>query len=250
MKNGKASGNNGISADIIKAGGLPMVKWLHEVFVGIWGNETIVEDWATAILIRLYKNKGDKKISDNYRRISLLVVTSKIFSRIILNRVQALLDKQLLEEQAGFRCNPSIVDQIFILKMIMEKSRNVNKPLFMLFIDIMKAYDSVDRALLWNICRHYGLTGKIVRILKLLYHDTKAQVRINGELSDIFNINSEVQQGGIPSCILFNVLFEFIIRRVIEQTKTLGISGIKLVYGSNEFFTLIMINMKTWTFYF
>ncbi|CAF4368679.1 unnamed protein product, partial [Rotaria magnacalcarata] len=62
----------------------------------------------------------------------------------------------------------------------MEKSRNANKPLFMLFIDIMKAYDSVDRALLWNICRHYGLTGKIVRILKLLYHDTKAQVRING----------------------------------------------------------------------
>ncbi|CAF3917753.1 unnamed protein product [Rotaria magnacalcarata] len=65
MKNGKVPGNNGISADIIKAGGLPMVKWLHEIFVDIWGNETIVEDWTTAILIRLYKNKGDKKICDN-----------------------------------------------------------------------------------------------------------------------------------------------------------------------------------------
>ncbi|CAF1104593.1 unnamed protein product [Rotaria sp. Silwood1] len=61
MKNGKAPGNDGISADLIKAGGLPMAKWLHEIFVDIWENETIIEDWSTAILIRLYKNKGDKK---------------------------------------------------------------------------------------------------------------------------------------------------------------------------------------------
>ncbi|CAF4133783.1 unnamed protein product [Rotaria sp. Silwood2] len=62
MKNGKAPGNDGISADLIKAGGLPMAKWLHEIFVDIWENETIIEDWSTAILIRLYKNKGDKKV--------------------------------------------------------------------------------------------------------------------------------------------------------------------------------------------
>ncbi|CAF2766848.1 unnamed protein product [Rotaria sp. Silwood2] len=67
MKNGKAPGNDGISADLIKAGGLPMAKWLHEIFVDIWENETIIEDWSTAILIRLYKNKGDKKVCDNYR---------------------------------------------------------------------------------------------------------------------------------------------------------------------------------------
>ena len=236
MKNGKAPGNDGISADLIKAGGLPMAKWLHEIFVDIWENETIIEDWSTAILIRLYKNKGDKKVCDNYRGISLLVVTSKIFSRIILNRVQDLLDKQLLEEQAGFRSNRSTIDQIFILKMVMEKSYNNNKPLSMCFVDIMKAYDSVDRDLLWQICRHYGLTDKIVRMLKLLYKDPKAQVRVNGELSDHFNINSGVQQGGIPSCILFNVLFDFIIRQVIEQAKILGIKGIKLAHGSNDFY--------------
>ncbi|CAF3935647.1 unnamed protein product [Rotaria sp. Silwood1] len=148
MKNGKAPGSNGISIDVIKAGGLPLAKWLHEIFVDIWENEIMIENWTTTILIRLYKNKGDKKICDNYRGISLLVVTSKIFSRIILNRVQGLLDKQLLEEQAGFRSNRSTIDQIFILKMIMEKSRNKNKPLHICFIDIMKAYDSVDRVLL------------------------------------------------------------------------------------------------------
>ncbi|CAF5000116.1 unnamed protein product, partial [Rotaria socialis] len=58
MKNGKAPGNDGISIDVIKAGGLPMAKWLHEIFVDIWENEIMIKDWTTAILIRLYKNKG------------------------------------------------------------------------------------------------------------------------------------------------------------------------------------------------
>lgn len=53
-----------------------------------------------------------------------------------LNRVQDLLDKQLLEEQAGFRSNRSTVDQLFTLKMVMEKSRDLNKPLHMCFIEI------------------------------------------------------------------------------------------------------------------
>ena len=100
----------------------------------------------------------------------------------------------------------------------------------------MKACNSVDRALLWQICRHYGLSDKIIRMLQLLYKDTKAQVRINGELSNPIDINSGVQQGGIPSCILFTVLFDFIMRRVIEQVKLLGITGIKMTYGSNDFF--------------
>jgi exonuclease III len=235
MKSGKAPGNDNISADVLKAGGLPMAKWLHEVFVGIWQNEDIVDDWTTAILIRLYKNKGDKRICDNYRGISLLVVASKVLSRIILNRIQSLLDKQLMEEQAGFRTNRSTIDQIFILKMVMEKSRNYNKPLFMCFIDIQKAYDSVNRDLLWQICKHYGLTSKIVRMLQLLYKNTRAQVKINGDLSDSFNIETGVLQGGITSCILFNILFDFIMRRVIDKASAMGVTGIKLAYGTNDF---------------
>ncbi len=235
MKNGKAPGNDNISADVLKAGGSPMVKWLHEIFVDIWHNEQIVDDWTTAILIRLYKNKGDKRICDNYRGISLLVVASKVFSRIILNRVQDLLNKQLLEEQAGFRNNRSTIDQIFILKMTMEKSRDYNKPLFMCFIDIQKAYDSINRDLLWQICKHYGLTSKIIRMLQLLYKNTRAQVRINGELSDSFDIETGVLQGGITSCILFNILFDFLMRRVIDKVNVMGVTGIKLAYGSNDF---------------
>ncbi|CAF4522848.1 unnamed protein product, partial [Didymodactylos carnosus] len=85
MKNRKAPGNDDISADILKAGGVPLLKWLHEIFLDIWNSEVMVDDWTSAILIRLFKNKGDKKVCDNYRGISLLVVASKLFTRVILN---------------------------------------------------------------------------------------------------------------------------------------------------------------------
>ncbi|CAF1101792.1 unnamed protein product [Didymodactylos carnosus] len=57
------------SNEIMAAGGLPTVTWLHDIFVDVWKNKEMVEDWT---LIRLYKNKGDKKIRDNYRGISFL----------------------------------------------------------------------------------------------------------------------------------------------------------------------------------
>ena len=130
MKSRKASGNDDVTADLLKAGGTPVLNWLHAIFVDIWNSEETVEDWTLAILIRLFKNTGDKRHCDNYRGISLLVVTSKLFTRVILNRVQNVIDRQLMAEQAGFRPNRSTVDQIFILKMAMEKSREFNKPTY------------------------------------------------------------------------------------------------------------------------
>ncbi len=216
MKSRKAPGNDEVTADIFKAGGPPVLRWLYEIFTGVWKNEEMVEDWNLAILIRLFK-KGDKQLCDNYRGISLLNVTSKLFSRMILNRIQQFIDNQLLEAQAGFRANRSTIDQIFTLKMIMEKRKEFNKPLFLCFIDITKAYDSVNRELLWKVCRNYGISEKLVNLLKMLYKNSKAKVRIDGELSTSFLIETGVLQGGIPSPILFNMLFDFIIRKVIDE---------------------------------
>ncbi|CAF1924619.1 unnamed protein product [Rotaria magnacalcarata] len=105
MKSRKAPGSDEVTADILKAGGESVIKWLHEMFTGMRENEQVVKEWSSTTLIRLYKNKGDKKLCDNYRGISLLSVTGKIFSRIILNRIQNSVDGRLLEIQSGFRSN-------------------------------------------------------------------------------------------------------------------------------------------------
>ncbi|CAF5042879.1 unnamed protein product, partial [Rotaria magnacalcarata] len=216
MKSKKAPGNDGITVDILKAGGTPVLIWLKELFVEMWGNERIPENWSSAILIPLFKNKGDKTSCDNYRGICLLNV----------------VNQQLLEQQAGFRSNRSTVDQIFIVNMIMEKASEYDIPLFICFIDIQKAYDSVNRELLWKICRHYGLTDKIVKLLQLVYKDSNARIKINGDLSECFKMDTGVMQGGIPSPFLFNIVFDFIMKKVLSETK---IAGVQLSYGKNDF---------------
>lgn len=233
MKSRKAPGSDGVTIDILKAGGEPVIRWLFKFFTDVWEKEETTKEWSVMTLIKLYKNKGDKKVCDNYRGIALLNTTSKIFSRIILNRIQTLIDNQLLEIQAGFRSNRSTMDQIFILKMTMERRKEFNKPLHMCFIDITKAYDSVNRELLWKVCLSYGISKKLVNLLKMLYKDSTAKVRLNGELSDGFQINTGVMQGGIPSPILFNILFDFIVRKAIEDAD---VTGVTFSYGSNEFF--------------
>ena len=115
----------------------------------------------------------------------------------------------------------------------MEKYKQYNKPLHIFFIDIQKAYDSTNRELLWKICKAYGLTDKIVNLLKMLHKDSKARVRINGELSNSFDIETGVMQGDISAPILFNVFFDFIIRKVLEEAD---IEGIKLAHESINFY--------------
>ena len=235
MKSGRSPGMDGISVDVIKARGRVLATRLHTIFVEIWEEEQTVEDWSTAIIIHLFKNKGDKRDCGNYRGIYLLPVASKVFSRLVLNRVQKYLGTQIMEQQAGFQSNRSTIDNIFALKLLMEKTRDYNKPLFLCFIDIQKAYDSINREILWCICRHYGLTSKLVQLLQLLYKDSKARVRINGELSDPFDIETGVQQGGIPSPILFNVFFDFVMRQILDRMVALNVAGVKLAYGRDFF---------------
>ena len=153
MKCGKAPGIDDISADIIKAGGRALSTRLHKLFIEIWEQEETIDDWSTAIIIRLFENKGDKRDCGNYPGISLLPITSKIFSRLILNRVQNQLGKQIMEQQAGFQPNRSTIDHIFTLNLVMEKIRDYNKSLYLCFIDIQKAYNSINREILWRICR-------------------------------------------------------------------------------------------------
>ena len=101
-KSRKAPSSDEITTDILKAGGEPVVQWLFNFFTDTWENEHMVKEWSMTTLVKLYKNKGDRRMCDNYRGIALLNITSKIFSRIILNRIQEVIDCQLLEIQSGF----------------------------------------------------------------------------------------------------------------------------------------------------
>ena len=75
----------------------------------------VPQDWRRAVLIHLPK-KGDNIVCDDYRGISLLSVPGKVYTHVIMGRIKAAIDSQLLEQQCGFRKGRSCIDQIFCLR--------------------------------------------------------------------------------------------------------------------------------------
>ena len=109
-----------------------------------------------------FQKKGNLKIYDNWRGICVLPAISKIISKVILDRIKDHLYSNIDREQAGFRPGSSCVDHINTLRLIIEQSAEYRSDLHLVFVDFEKAFDSVDRELLWMELRRRGTPNKIV----------------------------------------------------------------------------------------
>ena len=100
-----------------------MAENLIELFQCMWRKETIPQDVKDASIIHLYKRKRNPQVCDNHRCISLLSIVGKILAKILLNRLNAHLDKAGLipESQCGFRKDRGTIDMIFTARQIQEK---------------------------------------------------------------------------------------------------------------------------------
>ena len=115
--------------------------------------EAIPQDFKDASIIHLYKRKGNPQVCDNHRGISLLSIAGKILAKILLNRLNARLDQAGLipESQCGFRKDRGTIDMIFTARQLQEKCQEQNVDLYMTFVDLTKAFDTVSRDGLWKI---------------------------------------------------------------------------------------------------
>ena len=128
---GRASGKDGIPAEIYKTAGPNALQAFHDVLLSIWEEEEkMQDDFRNALIVSLYKNKGSKSDCGNYCGLSLLSITGKIFARVILNRLIQVSEQNLPEAQCGFRPGRSTFDMIFAMRQLQEKSIEQNMPLY------------------------------------------------------------------------------------------------------------------------
>jgi hypothetical protein len=92
IKDNRAPGEDAITAELIKKGGNHLWENIHQLILSIWNKEEIPEEWITAIICPIYK-KGSKLECKNYRGISLLNVTYKIFTNIFSKYLQVYTDE-------------------------------------------------------------------------------------------------------------------------------------------------------------
>ena len=219
LKNGKSGGIDGITTEILKADIVTTVQCLEKLFAAIWDQETVPTEWNKGLIVKILK-KGSRVVCDNYRGITLLSVPSKVFSRILVQRIQDGLEEQLREEQAGFRRGRSTTEQLFTLRNIIEQCTEWNATLFINFVDFEKAFDSIHRESLWSIMKFYGIPDKLTRMVKLLYQTYECAVVEDGEESDWFRVTTGVKQGCTMSGFLFLLVIDYIMIRTIEKEPT------------------------------
>ena len=219
IKRGKACGADGVFGEMLRSGGELLVNRMHGLILKVWRQEHVPEDWRDAVVIPLFK-KGDRKVCDNYRPISLLSVAGKVLVMILEKRMREIIEPQLAEGQCGFRRGRGTVDQIFVTRMISEMAVQHRVMLYASFVDLSKAFDSVPRDKMWDMLRQLGIPEKLIRLVQELYRDLQARVRAEDGLSEAFKVDTGVRQGCILSPLLFIAFMEGILRDAFGDVVT------------------------------
>ncbi|CAH1247554.1 SSTR2 [Branchiostoma lanceolatum] len=208
---GKAPGNDAIPPEVIKQGKPALLPHLQELLCLCWKEGSVPQDMRDAKIVTLFKNKGDRSVCDNYRCISLLSIVGKVFTRVVLSRLQVLADRVYPETQCGFRAGRSTIDMVFSVRQLQEKCREQNQPLYLAFVDLTKAFDLVSRSGLFRLLERIGCPPKLLNIIRSFHDNMRSTVSFEGNTSESFPVLSGVKQGCVLAPTLFGIFFSLLL---------------------------------------
>ena len=217
LANRKAVGPDGLPAELLKVladeGELDTLGKFHDISVAVWRRGGVPQQWKDATIKVLHKKK-DRTECGKYRGISLVAHAGKDLLKVIAGRLSDYCEKRkkLPEEQCGFRPQRLTVDMMFVVRRLQELVRK-DTPLYLCFIDLTKAYDSVDRALLWDTLARFGVPPRMPAVICQFHDGMQACVGLDDEeCSDKFNVGQGLRQGCVLAPLLFNMFFTAVLR--------------------------------------
>ena len=222
----KAPGKDDITSDIILLAGQQTIAKLTDAYNIILRTKEIPKTWEEAKVIILYK-KGDRRDIKNYRPISLLAHSYKIFTRLLESRIEVQLDANQPREQAGFRRAYSTRDHLQALNQVIEKCNEHNMTLCIGFIDYEKAFDSVEHFAIFDALRKMQINETYITILENIYKNASARIHLDNHVSEPFPIERGVRQGDPISPKLFTAAMEIVFQRA-ELAGGIDIQGEEL----------------------
>ena len=206
LKSGEAQGPDNIPPGFLLHCGQRSQNWLKEFYSSCLSKLTIPKIWRRATIIALPTPNKPTDNPKNYSPISLLCVPFKVLERLLLARLDPIVDPQLPNQQAGFRRGCSTVHQIVKLTNDIEESFEIRHKVGVVLVDVTAAYDTV-----W----HQGLTLKplrsvpdrhLVRFLCTILSNRSFILKTSdGQASRPRRLRNGVPQGSVLAPMLFNL---------------------------------------------
>jgi len=168
MRNGKATGNDKISKEMIEACEDLGTEKILDLANSIYNSGVIPNQMKESVFITIPK-KGDLLNCSNYRLISLMSHVTKIILRVLMNRIKKKIHAEVSWSQFGFRKCKGTRNAVFVMRMLAERSIEMQKNLYIVFIDYEKAFDRVKHHEIMKDLEQIGIDQKDRRLIENLY---------------------------------------------------------------------------------
>nr|VZI39731.1 unnamed protein product [Spirometra erinaceieuropaei] len=219
----------------LKHGDPYLIDHLTALSQEVWRQGEAPQDFEDAKVVHLPREKN---------------IARKIFARILLNRLNNHLEQDLLpESQCGFRRHRETTDMIFAARQLQEKCQEMRTHPYSTFVDLTKAFDTVNREGLWKIMQKFGCPERFTQMVRQLHDGMMARVTDNGAVSEAFAVTNGVKQGCVLAPTLFNLMFSAMLLDAYRDERpgicvAYGTDGRRLHFQSRNF-SLIINTQKT-----
>ncbi len=231
----KSAGHDGIGNLIVKRVANEIAQPLTNIFNLSLSTGKVPDQLKIAKVIPIYK-KDDEEIFSNYRPVSVLPCFSKILERLVFNRCIKFIDQNdiLNNKQYGFRANHSTHMAIMQLVDKVNKAVEKNETTIGVYLDLSKAFDTIDHNILLYKLEHYGFRGVVFDWFKSYLNDRKQFVNYNTHKSDLKRILCGVPQGSILGPLLFILYINDIINTSTMLEFILFADDTTILYSNTD----------------
>ena len=225
LANGKTVGQHEVSIELFKItlnGDPALRRRLLDIVVRIWrgagcrSSKNMPSSWYSI-------KKKDRTLCVNSRGISLVAHASKIMLKIIARHLSEYCERVgiLPEEMSGFRSNHSTTAMMFyVIRRMQGLTWKKRTPLYVCFIGLTKAYNSVDRTPPWIVLARFGVPQNLVSVIRQFHDVVRACVRLDDRVcSRWFAVEQGLRQGCVLTPLLFNIFFAAVINVASTRFK-------------------------------